>query len=128
MIENSLANEIMVAANEVHSILGPGFSDSIYEICLAIKLTNRHLCFERQKSMSVAEGQYAELMPLKLDFLVENKVIVKVKAVEELLPVHTLELITCQKLTRCKVALLFNFNEPVLQNGTKCIVNGYRWF
>jgi len=125
MTENNITNEIIGAAIEVHRELGPGLMESIYEECLSIELTSRNVYFEQQKIIPVLYKQQVIKSNFRLDLLVENKVIVELKAVENLLPVHTAQLLTYLKLTECRIGLLINFNVPVLKNGVKRIVNGY---
>lgn len=125
MLENSITNEIIGAAIEVHRELGPGLMESIYEECLSIELTNRNISFEQQKIIPILYKQQVIQSNFRLDLLVENKVIVELKSVEYLLPVHEAQLLTYLKLTECKIGLLINFNVPVLKNGIKRMINGY---
>ncbi|MDP3876562.1 MAG: GxxExxY protein [Methylobacter sp.] len=125
MAENNITNEIIGAAIEVHRELGPGLMESIYEECLSIELTSRNVYFEQQKIIPVLYKKQVIKSNFRLDLLVENKVIVELKAVENLLPIHTAQLLTYLKLTECRIGLLINFNVPVLKNGIKRIVNGY---
>ncbi len=125
MLENSITNEIIGAAIEVHRELGPGLMESIYEECLSIELTNRNISFEQQKIIPILYKQQVIQSNFRLDLLVENKVIAELKAVEYLLSVHEAQLLTYLKLTECKIGLLINFNVPVLKNGIKRMINGY---
>jgi GxxExxY protein len=125
MIENSITKDIIGAAIEVHRELGPGLMGSIYEECLAIELNNRNISFEQQKIIPIIYKQHVIQSNFRLDLIVENKVIVELKTVEYLLPVHDAQLLTYMKLTGCKIGLLINFNVPVLKNGIKRLINGY---
>ena len=125
MIENNITKEIIGAAIDVHRELGPGLMESIYEECLSIELTRRNISFEQQKIIPIIYKQQAIQSNFRLDLIVENKIIVELKAVEYLLPVHEAQLLTYLKSTECKIGLLINFNVPVLKNGIKRLINGY---
>ncbi|MBL6987971.1 MAG: GxxExxY protein [Methylobacter sp.] len=125
MTVNNITKEIIGAAIEVHKELGPGLLESIYEECFSIELTNRGIYFEQQKIIPILYKQQIIQSTFRLDLLVENKVMVELKAVEHLLPIHKAQLLTYLKLTECKIGLLINFNVPVLKNGIKRIINGY---
>ncbi len=119
--ENQLSEAVIGAAIEVHKQLGPGLLESTYEECLAYELAVRNISVERQKNISL---QYKEIViecGFRVDFLVGDKLIVEIKAVEALLPVHQAQLITYLKLTGCKLGLLINFNVPLLKSGIKRI-------
>ena len=125
MIENSITQEIIGAAIDVHRELGPGLLESIYQECLSIELTARNIDFEQQKIIPIKYKQQVIQSNFRLDLLVENKIIVELKAVENLLPIHEAQILTYLKLTDCKIGLLINFNVPVLKKGIKRIINGY---
>ncbi|MGH8102999.1 MAG: GxxExxY protein [bacterium] len=116
-----LARDVIGAAIEVHSILSPGFIESLYKEALAIEFGRRKIPFRRQvlvgityKSTSIGEA--------RLDFLVDESLIVDLKAVEALLPIHTAQVISYLKATRLKLGLLFNFNVTALKDGIHRIV------
>ena len=114
-----LTRRIIGAAIEVHRHLGPGLTESAYEICLAHEFHLQSIKFERQKTL-VIEYKGAKLeCEYRLDFLVEGCVVVELKSVETLLPIHEAQLLTYMKLTHCQVGLLINFNVPVLRAGIK---------
>jgi GxxExxY protein len=120
--ENALSNRIIGAAIEVHRALGPGLLESAYEACLAREFVLRSIPFERQKPLGVEyKGERVDC-GFRLDFLVGGKVIVELKTVDELSPVHDAQVLTYLKLTGCKLGLLLNFNEWHLKDGIKRIV------
>jgi GxxExxY protein len=115
------ANKTIGAAIEVHRHLGPGYLESVYEEALAVELTLRGIPFARQvgfaldyKGQKVGEG--------RMDFLVAGSLVVELKAVEAFAPIHTAQAISYLKATRHRLALLINFNVPVLKDGIKRIV------
>lgn len=112
---------VIGAALEVHRALGPGLMESAYEACLAHELTLRGFAFDRQRPLPIIyKGESLETQ-YRLDLVVEGVVIVELKAVAELLPVHEAQLITYLRLTTIDVGLLFNFNTVLLRNGTRRI-------
>jgi len=117
-----LTEKIIGCAMEVHTNLGPGLLESIYEAALMHEFRERNILFENQKIVEVIYkgvpiGQY------RLDFVVENKVIVEIKAVNRLEPVFSAQLLTYMKITGITVGLLNNFNELSLRNGIKRLMN-----
>jgi len=117
--ENPLSKAIIGAAIEVHRHLGPGLLESAYEACLYRELRLRELDCERQKPLSLDyKGERFEAV-YRLDLVVEGKVIVEVKAVEQLLPIHQAQLLTYLRLTDLRLGLLTNFNIPILHRGVK---------
>ena len=121
---NELTREVIGAAIEVHRALGPGLLESAYEECLCHELGLRALRFERQKSLPIVFKEVKLDCGYRLDLLVSNSVIVEIKAVEVLLPVHEAQILTYLKVGGCKVGLLITFNVPVLRDGIKRIVLG----
>jgi GxxExxY protein len=123
MDENTLSREIVDAALEVHKELGPGLLESIYQQSLAHELQLRSLCCEVETSI---EANYKGLnleSAYRLDLLVEDKVIIEVKAVETILPVHKAQLLSYLKLTNLKLGLLINFHVPLMKYGIKRVVH-----
>ena len=119
---NLVARQIVDAAFCVHSNLGPGLLESVYENCLAYELKKRKLRISQQLSLPVLyNGQQLD-SSLRLDFLFEQCVIVELKAVERLLPLHHAQILTYLKLTGYRLGSLINFNVPVIKNGIKRIV------
>ncbi len=121
MDENTLSHPIIGAAIEVHRALGPGLLESVYEECLAYELMARGIHFERQKALPVQYKSIHLECGFRLDLLVENMVVVEIKAVEQLAPIHEAQIITYLKLTKCKLGLLLNFNVIRLNQGIKRI-------
>ena len=118
---DDLAKAVIGAAIEVHRLLGPGYLESVYEQALAIELELRGLPFERQKTIHVNyKGQ--AVGEGRLDLLVGGCLIVELKAVDALAPIHTAQVMSYLKTTRLPLALLINFNVPLLKSGVKRIV------
>lgn len=120
--EQALTETIIGAAIEVHRALGPGLLESAYQACLAREFELRGMLFVQEKSLPLEYKGAKVECGYRLDFLVENKVVVELKAVEKVEPVHEAQMITYLRLTGCKVGLLINFNVPVLKAGIKRIV------
>jgi GxxExxY protein len=123
MDEIPISNKIIGAAIEVHQNLGPGLLESTYEHCLAFELRQMGLAIQRQKDLPVIYKGNLIDCGYRLDLLVENKVIIEIKAEKSLLPVHEAQLMTYLKLTQLKLGLLLNFNVVMMRNGIKRIVN-----
>ncbi|MGA2225320.1 MAG: GxxExxY protein [Syntrophobacteraceae bacterium] len=123
---NDLTGKIIKAAMEVHRTLGAGLLESAYEECLCHELGLRGIHFERQKPLPVAFKGVMLDCGYRLDLIVSNAVVVEIKAVETILPVHTAQILTYLKLGGWTVGLLINFNVPVLKEGIKRIVLGLR--
>ncbi len=120
--EDILSNRIIGAAIEIHRHLGPGLLESTYETCLVREFELRHIPFERQKSLPVQyKGERLDA-GYRIDLLVDNLVIVELKAVEQLLPVHTAQVLTYLRLTGCKLGLLLNFNHVLMKDGVQRVV------
>jgi GxxExxY protein len=118
-----IASNIVDAAFEIHSTFGPGLLESVYEAALAIALTNRGLKVATQVPIAVSYQGIELGIGFRADLIVENLVIIEVKSVEALHPVHPKQLLTYLKVTGLKLGLLINFNERVVKNGIKRIVN-----
>ncbi len=110
MEENGLSNLIIGAAIQVHRELGPGLLESAYEECLAYEFASQHIPFERQKQIPVKYKNVQLDCGFRIDLLVKGLVIVELKAVDELMPIHDAQVLTYLKLTGCKLGLLLNFN------------------
>jgi len=119
---NQITEAIIGAAIEVHRHLGPGLLESSYQACLAYELGLHNLSYEQEKTIPVAYKGILIDCGYRLDFLVEKAVVVELKTVESLLPIHDAQLMTYLKLTGCKLGLLINFNVPLLKNGIKRII------
>ena len=120
---NLLTSKVIGAAIEVHRQMGPGLLESIYQRCLCRELAERGLAFEAQKTIDVMyKGQSLD-SGLKLDVFVESLVVVELKTVEELAPIHEAQVLTYLKLTGAPLGLLLNFNVTVLRNGIRRLLN-----
>jgi GxxExxY protein len=119
---NVVSKTIVDAAFVVHHTLGPGLLESVYEVCLIHELTKRGLKVIPQLALPVVYDGIRLDAALRLDMLVEDCVIVELKAVDSLLPVHQAQVLTYLKLTGHRVGLLINFNVPVIRQGVKRIV------
>ena len=117
-----IANRVIGAAIEVHKRLGPGLLESAYEACLAIELQHLALSFERQKSVPLQYRGQSIDAACRLDFPVASQLVVELKSVGQLEPIHTAQVLTYLRLTGLKLALLINFNVPLLRDGLKRII------
>jgi GxxExxY protein len=122
---NQITEQIIGAAIVVHRALGPGLLESAYEACLLYELTHQGLKVEVQKPLPVVYREVKLDCGYRLDLLVENAVIVELKSVDRLIPIHAAQLMSYLKLTGCKVGLLINFNETLLKNGIVRKVNDF---
>ena len=122
---NATTEGIIGAAIAVHRDLGPGLLESAYEACLAFELADRGLNVERQKPLPVIYREVELDCGYRVDLLVEGDVIVEVKAVGDLAPIHEAQLLSYLRLSGCKVGLLINFNVRVLTDGVRRLVNGF---
>ena len=122
MRESQLTEQIIGAAIEVHRLLGPGLLESAYEECLAREFKLRQIPFERQQPIPVVYKDLKLECGYRVDFLVAGKVVVELKSVEALAPVHDAIVLTYLRLSGCKVGLLINFYVPLLKDGIKRFV------
>lgn len=120
--EEAIAKSIVDSAFAVHSALGPGLLESIYETCLCHELRKRGLEHRRQVSVPIQYDGITFDEGLRLDVLVENLVICELKAVENILPVHQAQLLTQLKLTGKRLGFLINFNVPRIKDGIKRLI------
>ncbi|MBN2312048.1 MAG: GxxExxY protein [Candidatus Hydrogenedentes bacterium] len=118
----ALASSLVDAAFRVHSTLGPGLLESVYEVCLAHELEKRGIDYERQVVVPVHYDGLCLDAGLRLDLWVAKSLIVELKAVEKVLPVHTAQLMTYLKLTDTRLGLLVNFNVPLIKDGIKRVI------
>ena len=118
---DAVASSVLQACVEVHRVLGPGFFESIYELALDLELTSRGVPFVRQPPIAVAykDRFVGEMRP---DFLVAQRLIVELKTVDPLAPVHLAQALSYLKATRLRLALVINFNVPVLLRGVRRVV------
>jgi len=120
-----LTELIIGAAIEVHRQTGPGLMESVYEECLCCELNRLGVEFRRQVELPVHYKGVKLDCGFRMDLVVEDAVVVELKAIEALLPIHSAQILTYLKLSGMKVGLLLNFNEPVLKKGIKRLVNRY---
>ncbi len=121
---NQLSQLIIGAAINVHRQLGPGLLENAYEACLEYELLEKGCLVERQKPLPVVYKQIKVECGFRIDLLVDRKIIVEVKAVDALAPIHNAQLLSYLKLSKCKLGLLINFNAKLLKNGIRRIANG----
>jgi len=128
MTENEIANMIMDAAFQIHRELGPGLLESVYEVILARKLTEMGLTVERQVPVPIIFQEIFFEEGFRADLFVGQKVIIELKSVERLQPVHSKQLLTYLRLTGCRLGLLINFGEYLMKDGFKRVANGLEIF
>lgn len=121
--ENSLARIVVDICFEIHTTLGPGLLESVYEEILCYELKQRNLEYERQKAIPVIWKDIKMDIGFRSDVIVINKLIVEIKSVEKIAPVHPKILLTYIRLTGLKLGLLINFNEALIKDGITRIVN-----
>ncbi|HEX8566104.1 MAG TPA: GxxExxY protein [Pyrinomonadaceae bacterium] len=125
MREDEITSKVIGAGIEVHKVLGPGLLESAYEECLCYELSQIGLSFERQVDLPVIyKGVHLDC-GYRMDLVVENSVIVEIKAVEQIIKIHEAQLLSYLKLYGKTVGLLLNFHSPILKNGLKRIVNNF---
>ena len=119
---DELTDSVIAASIDVHRHLGPGLLESAYEECLCHEISLRKLAFERQVPLPVRYKAVSLDCGYRLDVVVDNRLVLELKAVESLQPIHEAQLLTYLKLSGMKCGLLINFNVPVLKAGLKRIV------
>ena len=124
MSENAIAQQIVDAAYRVHTVLGPGLLESVYQTALAYELEKRGLHVSREQAIPVVYESVRIHAGFYADLVVEDKVIVEVKAIEGIAPVHKKQLLTHLKLADKRLGLLINFNVTLIKQGITRIVNG----
>jgi len=123
MTENEIAKIVVDCCYKIHTSLGPGLLESVYEEILCYELKKRGLNVERQKGLPVLYDELKMELGFRADIIVENKVILELKSLEVLAPVHSKQLLTYLKLTELKLGFLINFGETLIKNGIHRIVN-----
>jgi GxxExxY protein len=123
--ENRITESIIGAAIEVHRELGPGLLESAYRECLCHELSLRKLQFEYEVPLPIRYKTVSLDCGYRMDVIVENQVILELKTVEKILPIHEAQLLTYLKLYKRQLGLLINFHVPVLKDGIKRIVNNF---
>lgn len=120
-----LAKQIFIASLEVHKIMGPGLLESVYEMCLLKELQLRKISAESQVGIPLQFKGFDLSKEFRIDILVENEIIIELKSVDTLLPVHQAQIISYLKLADKRMGFLINFNVPIIKNGFKRFVNNY---
>ncbi|MBU1782366.1 GxxExxY protein [bacterium] len=120
---NQITEKIIGAAIEIHRTLGPGLLESAYEECLCYELSRARMRFRRQVDLPVIYKEVKLDCGYRIDLLVEEEVIIELKTVEKLLPIHEAQLLTYLKMMNKRLGLLLNFNVSVLRDGIKRMVN-----
>ncbi|KJF44207.1 GxxExxY protein [Draconibacterium sediminis] len=123
MIENEISKTIIGCAIDVHKQLGPGLLESAYQECLFYELQQKGLNVKKEVPMPIVYKEVKLNHGYRIDLLVENKVVIELKTVEELNDVHTAQVLTYLKLGHYRLGLLLNFNVSILKNGIKRIIN-----
>ena len=124
MTENEIAEKVMDATFLIHRELGPGLLESVYEVILAKILPEMRLLVERQAPVPILFQGISFEEGFRADLIVERKVIIELKSVERLQPVHSKQLLTYLRLTGCRLGLLINFGENLMKDGFKRVANG----
>lgn len=123
MTENELAKIVVDICLKIHRILGPGLLESVYEEALCYELAKEGLQFKRQQGISFMYEEIKMDLGFRSDVIVENKIMVELKSVETLAPVHYKILLTYLRLTNIKLGLMVNFNVELIKDGIKRVVN-----
>lgn len=124
MIENEIAKEVVDASFAIHSKLGPGLLESVYEVLLADELASRGFSVKQQEPISIKFNGREFAEAFRADLIVNDKVIVELKSVDALKPVHKKQLLTYLRLTELKLGLLVNFGEHLIKDGISRVANG----
>ncbi len=124
MIENKIGTAVVDIAIQIHKELGPGLLESVYEIVFAHELTKLGFNIKRQVPISITYHGLVFQEGFRADIVIEDKVILELKSVLSLMPVHKKQLLTYLKLSGCKLGYLLNFNEELMKSGISRVVNG----
>jgi GxxExxY protein len=124
MTENELSKIVFDCGLKVHKALGPGLLESAYEECLFYELLKANVHVEKQKGLPLVYEEVKLDIGYRTDLIVENKLIVEIKAVEALNDIHLAQILTYLKLSKCKLGLLINFNVVLFKDGVKRVING----
>lgn len=124
MHENDIAKIVFELGMKIHKRLGPGLLESAYEECLFYELTKHGLFVQKQKALPLVYEEIKLEVGYRLDMLIENKVIIEVKAVEAMNEIYFAQVLTYLKLSGCKLGLLINFNTTLFKDGFRRIING----
>ena len=123
MTENEISRIVLNCAIKIHKKLGPGLLESTYETCLCYELKKQNLKVEKQKALSLTYDEIKIESAYYIDLIVNDKVIIELKAVESIKEVHKAQLYTYLKLSNCKLGLLLNFNVELLKEGVYRMIN-----
>jgi GxxExxY protein len=124
MTENEISKQIVDAAYKIHTTLGPGLFESVYEAVMAQGLANRGLKIVRQQAIPITWENVHLEAGFRADLIVEDKIIIEIKSVDALAPVHRKQLLTYLRLTGKKLGLLINFDTELIRDGIVRVVNG----
>jgi len=125
MTENELSKVVFNAGLKVHKALGPGLLESAYEECLNYELIKVGIKVEKQKALPLVYAEIKLDAGYRVDFLIEDKLIIEIKSVEALNDIHLAQMLTYLRLSSCKLGLLINFNTVLFKDGIKRIINGH---
>ena len=125
MTENELSKIVFDCGLKVHRALGPGLLESAYEECLFYELVKANVFVEKQKGLPLVYEEVKLDIGYRTDLVIENKLIVEIKAVEALNDIHLAQILTYLKLSNCKLGLLINFNVVLFKDGVKRVINGF---
>lgn len=123
MTENELSKIVFEAGLKIHKKLGSGLFEHVYEECLFYELTKSGFLVEKQKLLPIIYKDLSIENAFKLDMMIENKVILEIKTVDYISPIHKAQLLTYLKMSNCKLGLLLNFQSDIFKNGVTRIVN-----
>jgi GxxExxY protein len=126
MTENAIAHDVVDIAYRIHTALGPGLLESVYRVVLASELKKRGYHVEREHPIPIVFDNMKFEVGFRADLVVANKVIVEVKSVSDLSPVHKKQLLTYLRLSKKSLGLLINFNETLIKDGITRVVNGLK--
>ncbi len=121
---NALSHDVIGAAIEVHKTLGPGLLELAYEECLCYELNTRGILFERQVKLPIEYKEVELSAGYCMDIVVDELLVLELKSVENLMPIHEAQLLTYLRLSEIWLGLLINFNVPILKHGIKRLVQG----
>lgn len=123
MNDNYLSGEIIKYAMKVHTALGPGFLESVYQSCLFYELTKAGFQVKKEEPLPLIYEEMRLECAYRIDLFVENQIIVEIKSLENIMPVHQKQLLTYLRLSKRKIGLLINFNVEHLKDGIKRVIN-----
>lgn len=123
MVENEISGIVFDAGMKIHRMLGIGLYENVYEECLIYELKNRGLAVESQKNIAVEYEDLKIHRAFRVDLLIENKVIIEIKAVPEINDYHFFQLLNYLRITNVKLGMILNFHSVLFKNGVKRVVN-----